>query len=77
MIDELEGVDGLDFAIFEQLEVVLRQTEDRLAVARRVGIDPDVVRAGSKGRRRTLRIGLLILSANRQHGQGEHDRQRR
>ena len=58
MIDELEGVDGLDFAIFEQLEVVLRQTEDRLAVARRVGIDPDVVRAGSKGRRRTLRIGL-------------------
>jgi hypothetical protein len=65
MVDELDAIDGLRLALFEELEGFCGQPGDGLPVLRGVRVDGDVMRSGAE-RWRPLRIGFLVLSVEEQ-----------
>ena len=63
--DELGRRDRLGLAVFEDLEVVFREVGKDLAAERRIGVDPDVVRAGAEHRRALRWLRRLSRDARR------------
>ena len=67
VFDELDAIDDLRLAVFEQLEVVDGQPGHGFPVLGGVGVDRDEVRAGSE-RRRPLLIVLFLLRMDEETG---------
>jgi len=68
-VDQLEGRDRLELAVLAQLEVVLRETADRLAVfVQHADIDANDVGAGAESR------GALLLIAGLLRAQGDSEK---
>jgi hypothetical protein len=78
-VDQLERRDRLQFAVLAQLEVVLRETADRLAVpVHHADVDANDVSAGAESRRARLLLlsGLLRAQGDSEQTHYPHARKR-